>query len=132
MVTIGSQCVTLISVVIVLLYWNWWLGMLILIAPLPSVISQIFYGQQSYKIERERTQQYRRLSYFQFLTTNSHAVKEIRLFRLGDLFLGRYKQLYHDFYTVDSDLVKRETRAIVPFTILADTYSFSWSPNLCN
>jgi len=123
MVTIGSQCVTLISVVIVLLYWNWWLGLLILIAPLPSVVSQIFYGQQSYKIERERTQQYRRLSYLQFLTTNSHSVKEIRLFRLGDLFLGRYKQLYNDFYKVDSDLVKRETRAIVPFTILTNVVS---------
>src|SRR6266516_5219218 len=123
MVTIGSQCVTLISVVIVLLYWNWWLGLLILIAPLPSVVSQIFYGQQSYKIERERTQQYRRLSYLQFLTTNSHSVKEIRLFRLGDLFLGRYKQLYNDFYKVDSDLVKRETRAIVPFTLLTNVVS---------
>lgn len=123
MVTIGSQCVTLISVVVVLLYWNWWLGLLILIAPLPSVAAQIFYGQQSYKIERERTQQYRRLSYFQFLTTNSHSVKEIRLFRLGDHFLGRYKQLYNDFYKVDSDLVKRETRASVPFTILTNVVS---------
>jgi ATP-binding cassette, subfamily B, bacterial len=123
MVTIGSQCVTLVSVVIVLLYWNWWLGLLILIAPLPSVVSQIFYGQQGYKIERERTQQYRRLSYFQFLTTNAHSVKEIRLFRLGDLFLGRYKQFYNDFYKVDSDLVKRETRTIVPFSILTNIVS---------
>jgi hypothetical protein len=49
MVSIGSQCVTLISVVAVLLYWNWGLGLLILLAPLPSVASQIFYGQQSYK-----------------------------------------------------------------------------------
>jgi ATP-binding cassette, subfamily B, bacterial len=123
MVTIGSQCVTLISVVIVLLSWNWWLGLLILLAPLPSVFSQIFYGHQSYKIERERSQQYRRLSYFQYLTTNSHSVKEIRLFRLGDLFLGRYKQLYNDFYKVDSDLVKRETRAIVPFSLLTNIVS---------
>jgi ATP-binding cassette, subfamily B, bacterial len=123
MVTIGSQCVTLVSVLIVLLYWNWWLGLLILIAPLPSVVSQIFYGQQGYKIERERTQQYRRLSYFQFLTTNSHSVKEIRLFRLGNLFLGRYKQLYNDFYKVDSNLVKRSTRAIVPFSLLTNVVS---------
>ena len=123
MVSTGSQCVTLISVVAVLLYWNWWLGLLILLAPLPSVASQIFYGHQSYKIERERTQQRRRLSYFQFLTTNAQSVKEIRLFRLGDYFLGRYKQLYNDFYKVDSDLVKRETRALVPFTILTNLTS---------
>ncbi len=123
MVTIGSQCVTLVSIVAVLVSWNWWLGLLILLAPLPSVASQIFYGQLGYKIERERTQQRRRLSYFQYLTTNSHSVKEIRLFRLGDYFLGRYKQLYNDFYKVDSDLVKRETRALVPFTILTNITS---------
>ncbi len=123
MVTIGSECVTLVSVVVVLLYWNWWLGVLILLAPLPSVASQIFYGHQGYKIERERTQQRRRLSYFQFLTTNAQSVKEIRLFRLGDYFLGRYKQLYNDFYQVDSDLVKRETRALVPFTLLTNLAS---------
>src|SRR5205823_14658206 len=123
MVTTGSQCVTLISVVAVLLYWNWWLGLLILLAPLPSVVSQIFYGQQGYKIERERTQQRRRLSYFQFLTTNSQSVKEIRLFRLGDYFLGQYKQLYNDFYKVDSDLLKRETQALVPFTFLTNIAS---------
>ena len=120
MVTIGSQCVTLISVVVVLLYWNWWLGVLILLAPLPSVAAQIFYGHQGYKIERERTQQRRRLSYLQFLTTNAQAVKEIRLFRLGDYFVEQYKRLYDHFYRVDSDLIKRETRALVPFTILTN------------
>jgi ATP-binding cassette, subfamily B, bacterial len=123
MVTIGSQCITLISVVAVLLFWNWWLGLLILLAPLPSVSAQIFYGQQGYKIERERTQQRRRLSYFQYLTTNAQSVKEIRLFRLGNYFLGRYKQLYNAFYKIDSDLIKRETRALVPFTILTNVAS---------
>lgn len=123
MVTIGSECVTLVSVVAVLLSWNWGLGVLILLAPLPSVASQIFYGHQGYKIERKRTQQRRRLSYFQFLTTNAQSVKEIRLFRLGDYFLGRYRHLYNEFYKVDSDLVKRETRALVPFTILTNIAS---------
>jgi ATP-binding cassette, subfamily B, bacterial len=49
--------------------------------------------------------------------------EEKGLFRLGDYFLGRYKQLYNDFYKVDSDLVKRETRALVPFTILTNVAS---------
>jgi ATP-binding cassette subfamily B protein len=123
MVTFASECVTLVSVVAVLLTWNRWLGVLILLAPLPSVASQIFFGHQSYKIERERTQQRRRLSYYQSLTTNAQSVKEIRLFRLGDYFLGRYKQLFHEFYKVDSDLVKRETRALVPFTMLTNIAS---------
>src|SRR5258708_12484747 len=68
MVTIGSECVTLVSVVAVLLYWNWWLGLLILLAPLPSAASQIFSPHQTYKIERPPTQQTPPLSYFHYLT----------------------------------------------------------------
>ena len=122
-VTIGSQSVTLASVLAVLFYWNWWLGLLILLAPLPSAASEIFYSHQGYKIDRERTQQRRRLAYFQSLTTNAQSVKELRLFRLGDYFLKRSKQLYDTFYQVDSDLIKRETRALVPFTILTNVAS---------
>ncbi len=33
---LGSQLVTLVSVVAVLLSWNWWPGLLILLAPLPG------------------------------------------------------------------------------------------------
>src|SRR5579872_4990649 len=123
MVSTGTQCVTLASVVAVLFSWNWELGLLILLAPLPSVGSQIFYGHQSYKIERERSSQRRRVSYYQFLLTHVRSVKEIRLFRLGGYFLGRYRQLYNDFYRVDSNLVKRETRALAPFTILTNVAS---------
>lgn len=54
MSTLGAQMVTLISVVAVLFSWNWWLGLLILLAPLPSAGSQFFYSRSSYLIERER------------------------------------------------------------------------------
>ncbi|HKV57825.1 MAG TPA: ABC transporter ATP-binding protein, partial [Ktedonobacteraceae bacterium] len=51
------------------------------------------------------------------------SVKEIRLFRLGGYFLGCYRQLYNEFYLVDSNLVKRETRALAPFTIFTNIAS---------
>src|SRR5207253_8260543 len=60
---------------------------------------------------------------FKSLTTNARSVSELGVFRLGAYFLGRYQQFYKDFYKVDSDLVKRETRALVPFTILTNLTS---------
>lgn len=115
---LASQTVTLISVMGVLISWNWWLGLLILLAPLPSVGSRFFYGRRSYLIERERAPLRRRLTYFQFLVTHAESVKEIRLFRLGDYFIKRYKDLYQDFYTIDSRLIRQQSLALVPFTIL--------------
>ncbi len=118
MTLLGSQLVTLISVVAVLLSWNWWLGLLILLAPLPSVWSQFFFSRREYLIECARTPLRRQLSYLQFLVTHASSSKEIRLFRLGSYFIERYKQLYREFYTVDSRLARQQTLALVPFTIL--------------
>ncbi len=120
MTTLGSQLVTLVSVVAVLFSWNWWLGLLILLAPLPSVGSRFFYSRRAYLIERERAPARRRLAYFQFLLTHSYSVKEIRLFRLASYFIKRYKQLYHEFYAVDSRLARQQTLALIPFTILTN------------
>lgn len=121
MTLLGGQLVTLVSVVAVLLSWNWWLGLLILLAPLPSVWSQFFFSRREYLIERERAPLRRQLSYFQFLVTHASSVKEIRLFRLGSYFIDRYRQLYHEFYAVDSRLARQQTLARVPFTILTNT-----------
>src|SRR5581483_4262100 len=120
MTVFGSQMVTLISVVIVLLSWNWWLGLFILLAPLPSVWAQFFFSRREYLIERARTPLRRQLSYFQFLVTHASSVKEIRLFRLGSYFITRYKQRYHEFYAVDSRLVRQQTLALLPFALLAN------------
>jgi ATP-binding cassette subfamily B protein len=120
MTTLASQVVTLISVVAVLFSWNWWLGLLILLAPVPSVCTQFVYSRREYLIDRDRAPLYRQLSYFQFLLTRAYSVKEIRLFRLGSYFINRYKQLYRDFYTVDSHLARQQTLALIPFTLLTN------------
>ncbi|MBV9690604.1 MAG: ABC transporter ATP-binding protein [Ktedonobacteraceae bacterium] len=123
MVSLCSQCVTLISVVAVLLSWSWWLGLLILLAPLPAVYSQVFYSQRGYAIERNRSSDRRRLMYLQFLVTNARAVKEIRLFHLGTHFLERYRTLNNSFYKTDSNLLKQQLLMSTPLNILSSVVS---------
>lgn len=113
-----SQCITLVSVVGVLISWNWWLGLLILVAPLPAVCTRIFYSQRMYRVERERSSDRRHLLYLQYLVTNVRAVKEIRLFQLGVHFLERYRRLYNQFYKIDSEIVKRQAVIATPLTSL--------------
>lgn len=120
MSALGAQIVTLASVVTVLLSWNWWLGLLILLAPLPAVGSQFFYSRRKYLIERERASSRRRLAYFQFLVTHAYSVKEIRLFCLAGYFIDRYRQLFQDFYAVDSQLARQQSLALIPFSILTN------------
>jgi len=119
MIALCSQCVTLISVTTVLLSWNWWLGLLILFSPFPSVCSLFFYSQRGYKIERERSSDRRRLVYLQFLVTNARTVKELRLFQLSAYFLQRYRQLTTSFYKTDSSLVKQQQLVSTPLNTLS-------------
>lgn len=51
MMSLCSQGVTLLSVVVVLFSWSWWLSLLIVLSPLPSASAQFFYGQKGYLIE---------------------------------------------------------------------------------
>jgi ATP-binding cassette, subfamily B, bacterial len=115
---LGSQVVTLISVVGVLISWNWWLGLLILLAPLPSVGSRFFYSRRGYLIERKRAPERRLLAYFQLLTTQAYSVKEIRLFRLANHFLHRYTDLFRQFYAIDSRLARQQALVQIPFSVL--------------
>lgn len=123
LISIGSQILKVISVVLVLFSWNPVLGLLILLAPIPSLVTRIFFGQQRYKIERERTQQERLLWYVRRLPMDAHSAKELHLFRLGEHFVKQFRRLSDQFYQADSNLIKRETQVQVPFTILTNIAS---------
>src|SRR6202011_5351233 len=38
----------------------------------------------------------------------------------GNYFIEQYRQLYHDFYAVDSRLARQQTLMLIPFTILTN------------
>ena len=117
------ELVRTISVVLVLFSWNHVLGLLLLLAPFPAMVTRIIFGNRRYQMERERTQQDRLLHYVHELLTESKAAKELRLFRLGKHFVQRYQQLSEQFYQVDSNLARKETMVQAPFTALTNAVS---------
>lgn len=118
MISVSTRFISLLSVVTILLIWNWIVALIILLSPIPFVCSQLFFARKSYAIERERSQGRRQLIYLQYLATNARSFKEIRLFRLGPLFLARYRDLYEQFYKVDKKLSGRQTLIGIPFDTL--------------
>ncbi len=117
------ELVRTISVVLVLFSWNHLLGLLLLLAPFPAMVTRIMFGNRRYQMERERTQQDRLLHYVHDLLTESKAAKELRLFRLGEHFVQRYQQLSEQFYQVDSKLARKETMVQAPLTVLSNAIS---------
>ncbi|MFB9903869.1 ABC transporter ATP-binding protein [Allokutzneria oryzae] len=103
-----SSAVSLVAVSAVLLSWNVGVAVAILLAPLPSMASRVFYSRVGWKIENERSADRRRATYLQYLVTNDRSFKETHLFGLGPLFLGRYRDLIGRFYRVDRDLERKQ------------------------
>lgn len=119
MVSLGTKCISLLSVVTILFAWNELLALIILLSPLPAVCVQAFFARKGYQVERGRSPQRRRLAYLQYLTTQARSFKELRLFQLGELFLQRYHTLYKEFYAIDKHIVGRQTGLGTLFAIIS-------------
>jgi ATP-binding cassette, subfamily B, bacterial len=113
MTSLASQAVTLVSVTLSLVATSPLIALLLLVSPLPALISQTFYSQKMYKVQYERAQERRKQTYLQQLVTNARSFKEIRLFRLGDLFLERYQEFMELFFKVDDKLNRQYSLASV-------------------
>ncbi|MGW7050451.1 ABC transporter ATP-binding protein [Streptomyces sp. NPDC054887] len=106
---VARELVTLATVSVVLFSWSPWIALVILLSPVPSVISYMFFSHKAYEIEYERAPDRRRLYYYQHLTTTDHTYKEVRLFQLGPHLLERYTRLVRTFFDVDRRLARRQS-----------------------
>jgi ATP-binding cassette, subfamily B, bacterial len=118
MVGTGQHLVSLLSVTAILFSWNVWIGLLILLSPLPAVVASVVYGLKGYQIERERTANRRRLSYLQYLATSDRAFKEICIFNLGPVILRRFQALTDSFFEVDRFLARRRSLLVASLGLL--------------
>ncbi|WP_086789206.1 ABC transporter ATP-binding protein, partial [Crossiella equi] len=107
----ARELITIVSVSAVLFSWNAWIAVLILAAPVPSALAQMWYGKKMYEIEYGRAADRRRLLYLQYLTTTDHSFKEVRLFGLGEHFIGQYQRQVRAFLKVDRSLTRRQSVA---------------------
>ncbi|MEU2855997.1 ABC transporter ATP-binding protein [Streptomyces syringium] len=103
-----KNLVTLLAISAALFSWHPWAALITLLSPLPAAAVHAFYGKREYEVEFGRAQDRRRAYYYQWLTTQDHTFKEIKLFGLGPHFIQRYQALIRGFYDVDRKLLIRQ------------------------
>jgi ATP-binding cassette subfamily B protein len=82
-------------------------ALLALLSPLPAFISSARYGWQGYQMMRWQSPLRRRMGYLATLVTTDTYAKEVRLFNLGDHFVGRYDALAQQYLAEQRGLVLR-------------------------
>jgi ATP-binding cassette subfamily B protein len=118
-----QNALTLVGYGALLLRFSPWAVLLLLIATVPATVAEMRYSKTAFRLRNWRSPESRRLMYLEYVLANDEHAKEVKLFGLGPLFLGRYKELAERFHREDSRLATR--RSIVTHLLsLVATFTF--------
>jgi ABC-type multidrug transport system fused ATPase/permease subunit len=107
-ITIARHLLTLSTFAVLLWRISWWTTLVLLVAALPAFLAETKLSGEAFRLYSWRAPEGRRLNYLEWILTRDSTVKEVKLFGLGPLILGRYRGLFSKFLAEDQRLaVKR-------------------------
>jgi ATP-binding cassette subfamily B protein len=124
-----QNVLTLLTFSALLLRFSPLLALILFLATLPAFIAQSKFADLSFRVISWRAPESRKLSYLEHLLTDYSAVKEVKLFGLGEPILGRYADLFWKFLREDQTIAQRRSLASVGWGLLATlSYygSYAW------
>jgi len=112
LVTVGQSGITVAAIAGLLISLHWIVGVVIIAAAVPGALVRARFSGNLYRWQRQRTMADRQSWYLHWLLTDGTRAKEIRLFDLGGLFMGWFRDL--------RKLLRRERLAITVKRSAAD------------
>ncbi len=108
--SVVSTVISFISYLVVLLTLPgmWWTAPIIILVSFPSALINFAYRRKNFSYMRWRSKERRQMNYYSGLLTNKDMVKEIRIFGLSDLFIGKYRQVFDIYYAGIKKLIVKE------------------------
>ncbi len=106
-----QNSITLISMIGLLLRFQWWVFLVVLITTLPALVIEVRYSRERFRLQTWRSPTVRRLGYFRWLITNDDYIKELRIFDLGRYLINLYRRTFDRFFRENSSLTLRSNTA---------------------
>lgn len=106
-----QSVLTLAGYAVLLVQFSPWVVLALTAATIPATIAEMKYSKVAFRLRNWRSPESRRLIYLEYVLANDEHAKEVKLFGLGPLFLGRYKELAEKFHSEDTKLARK--RAVV-------------------
>jgi ATP-binding cassette subfamily B protein len=103
------NALTLAGYVALLVRFSGWMVAALLVATVPAFVAEARFSGAAFRLRNWRSPDARRLNYLEYVMANDEHAKEVKLFGLGPLLLGRYKRLAEQFYVEDKALATRRT-----------------------
>ncbi len=104
---LARSTITFGTMIALLLVLSPWAAAAALLSPIPAFISGSRYGWWGFQQMRRQSPMRRMMSYLTTLLTTDSFNKEIKLFTVGDHFIGRYRDISGRFYAETQRLLVR-------------------------
>jgi ATP-binding cassette, subfamily B, bacterial len=114
-----QSALTLAGYAALLIRFSIWAVLALALAAVPATIAEMRYSKVTYRLRNWRSPESRRLMYLEYVLANDEHVKEVRLFGLGKMLLGRYRDLAELFFREDRALAVRRTEVTHVLSLLA-------------
>jgi ATP-binding cassette subfamily B protein len=109
-----STLITLMSLSVILVLWHPWAVGVLLLASASTLWVSTHFGSEKVALVAGRAEAERSKFYLYNLLVSDQAAKEIRLFRLRDLLVGRFSGLLGSLYRQDRRLAARQLAYSMP------------------
>jgi ATP-binding cassette subfamily B protein len=104
-----QNALTLAGYVLLLVRFSGWAVLGLVIAAIPATVVEMRFSTAAFRLRNWRSPDTRRLNYLEYVLANDNHAKEVKLFGLGPMLLGRYKALAETFHQEDQRLATRRT-----------------------
>jgi len=102
-----QDIVTVISLGAGLIYFNYWLIIILIIAVVPSFLGETHFNQRTYSLTRSWTPERRELDYLRYIGASDETAKEIKIFGLSDFIVDRFKTIADKYYHANRIIATR-------------------------
>ncbi len=96
--TVISTIISMASFIVVLAAVSPAAPWIIALLSIPTAIINFVYRRKNFHYIRHHSKERRQMNYYSGLMTNKDMVKEVRLFGLSELFIGRYNETFQKYY----------------------------------
>jgi ATP-binding cassette subfamily B protein len=118
---LGQSVLTLLGYVALLVHFSALAVGGLLLAAIPATVAELRFSGHAFRLRNWRSPDARRLIYLEHVLANDEHAKEVKLFGLGPLLLGRYRSLAETFYGEDRALAVQRARWSFALSLLATT-----------
>lgn len=104
---LAQHAVSLVSYAALLVQFSAWAVVVLLLAGLPAFVAEAKFSGDAFRLFRWRSPESRMQMYLETVLAREDHAKEVKLFELGPLLLGRYREIFHRLFSADRDLTIR-------------------------